>query len=345
MRFSNLKFASKILRANFNLLRHPYKLIYVVTKECHSRCVHCKIWQTRPQNELSLEEVEKLARNSSFLSWVNFTGGEPTDRPDFPEVVRAFIQSCPDLAFVNFPTNGLNTERILGATERILSYRPPRLMVNVSLDGPPKVNDGLRGIKGDFTSAINTLRELRQLPKLEVVVGMTLYKQNMHLIDETVQAIREHIPDFSERSLHLNIPHTSPHFYGNTDLAPKPDPSLALHLEKALKKRHKSWGSFHFIENQFQKRAQSYIMTGRTAVPCSALKSSVYLSETGEVYPCTIWDQSLGNIRSSRYSLLPLLSPDGKAGPLREQIVKKECPNCWSPCEAAQSIADQVFRI
>ena len=45
----------------------PTKLIFVVTKRCHSRCVYCDIWKLKEtpgalDNELTLDEVKSLAK-------------------------------------------------------------------------------------------------------------------------------------------------------------------------------------------------------------------------------------------------------------------------------------------
>ena len=49
------------------------------------------------------------------------------------------------------------------------------------------------------------------------------------------------------------------------------------------------------IERIYRAEAMRYLAKGRTSITCSALLSTSYLSEKGEVYPCTIWDKPLGN--------------------------------------------------
>ena len=115
--YSWSRFAGRTLAAASGIEGAPTKLIFVVTKRCHSRCVYCDIWKVKDtpgglDNELSLDEVRSFARANSFLQWIDFTGGEPTDRPDFVEVIQAFSESCPDLMLVHFPTNGIATKRI-----------------------------------------------------------------------------------------------------------------------------------------------------------------------------------------------------------------------------------------
>ena len=61
------------------------------------------------------------------------------------------------------------------------------------------------------------------------------------------------------------------------------------------------------------------------------------------VFPCLIWDEPLGNIRDHDYSMLPMIKGE-KAKQLREELLQKNCPNCWTPCEAYQTIAANLFK-
>jgi MoaA/NifB/PqqE/SkfB family radical SAM enzyme len=348
------KLADRVIRSNLGTLGHPYKLTFVVTKECHSRCVNCKIWRTRPQDELTLEEIRSFARQAPYFSWIDFTGGEPTDRPDFPEIVEAFLKTNPDLLLVHFPTNGLRPVQIEAVAKKIVNLKPPRLVITVSIDGPPKINDALRGIKGDFDLAVETFERLAELDRLEVYAGMTLYPKNVDLIDETFEAIRSRIPGFERRMLHVNIPHISEHYYNNAsgdrgaitgrDLT---ETEYRRKLLQALDRYMKGRGRpllkpFDWVEFLYQQKAKEYLATGATPLDCSALMSSCYLSENGTVYPCLIWDEPLGNIRETGYSLEPILrSP--QAAELRRKILAKNCPNCWTPCEAYPTLAANLL--
>ncbi|MCM2322637.1 MAG: radical SAM protein, partial [Oligoflexia bacterium] len=214
-----VKLVYRVALSNLGRLRSPYKLTYVVTKRCGSRCVNCAVWREGEKRELSLQEVRSLARRSPFLSWIDFTGGEPTDRPDFSALVGAFLEECPDLLLIHFPTNGLDPSRIERSLREIASH--PRafgrtwIVVSVSIDGPPSVNDRLRGVKGGFERAVETYGRISRLKGVRAYVGMTLYPENVGLIDQTVEEIRRRVPGFAHRDLHLNIPNISPHFYGN----------------------------------------------------------------------------------------------------------------------------------
>ena len=81
----DLSIASRILRKD----GLPVSLIFFVTSKSNLLCKHCFYWEelNLPKNELSLEEIEKVARSLPNLLTVSLTGGEPYLRPDLPQIV------------------------------------------------------------------------------------------------------------------------------------------------------------------------------------------------------------------------------------------------------------------
>jgi MoaA/NifB/PqqE/SkfB family radical SAM enzyme len=367
--YSWSRFALRTAAAAAGIEGRPIKLNFVVTKRCDSRCVYCDIWKVKDtpgalDAELSLDEMHAIARANPFLQWIDFTGGEPTDRPDFVQVVQAFARACPDLLLVHFPTNGIATKRIEQVATEIKQTVQTRLIVSVSIDGPPELNDRLRGIRNDFAHAIDTFALLRRLlgPD-QIFVGMTLHGHKAscgcttsELVEQTFAAVnaalrtRDEAPiDWS--TLHLNIPHFSQHYYGNTACKAKDgfggevhrgEIVAALRLAAAQPKRGGP-AAMRAIERVYRAEAMRYLAQGRTSITCSALLSTVYLSEKGEVYPCTIWNQPLGNVRNTGYALMPIIATARRSG-VRQTIIDGRCPNCWTPCEAYPSILASPVR-
>jgi MoaA/NifB/PqqE/SkfB family radical SAM enzyme len=341
----------------------PTKLIFVVTKRCHSRCVYCDIWKVKDtpgglDNELTLDEVRKVAAANPFLQWIDFTGGEPTDRPDFVEVVQAFAAACPDLLVVHFPTNGIATKRIDQAVQELQATVKARLVVTVSIDGPPELNDRLRGIRNDFAHAVDTFAAVRRrLGPEQVFVGMTLHghkastgQTTSELVENTFAAVNAALVARAEApidwgSFHLNIPHLSQHYYGNAASEEKDGfggaehrAEIAAALRLAAGKPKRGGASvMRAVERIYRAEAMKYLASGKTSITCSALLLTSYLSEKGEVYPCTIWDQPLGNVRNSNFALMPIIEAARRNG-IRQAVVEQKCPNCWTPCEAYPAI-------
>jgi len=337
------KLLKKILASNFGNLQKPYKLTYVTTKECHSKCINCDIWKSKPKGELSLNEVISFAKKNPYFSWIDFTGGEPTDRDDFVEIVESFLKYCSDLLLLHFPTNGLKPKKIESAATKIARIAPSKLVITVSIDGPKEINDYLRGIPGDFNRAVETFNRLKKIKNVQVFIGLTLYKENIHLIEQTLLELKKVIPIFSNKDLHINLPHTSEHYYGNLNSSPKASHVMAEKINQIRKTRGIPLSPMALLEQMYQKRVTQYISTGKCPSSCASLMASCFLSENGNIYPCSIWNEPLGNIRDHNYSLEPILNST-KTKRLREQILNKSCPNCWTPCEAYQSLAANILR-
>src|SRR5919201_370152 len=141
-----LRLIAKAMSSSVGLLKWPYRMTFLISKESHSRCQNCNIWKAKPAGELSLEEIRTIAAGYPFVSWLTLTGGEPTDRRDIAEIARAFRDTSPGLSIVNLSTNGLNTARIVETAKSMLSLGLPRLVLAVSIDGPSAVNDEIRGL-------------------------------------------------------------------------------------------------------------------------------------------------------------------------------------------------------
>lgn len=349
------------------------KLVLVVTKRCHSRCVYCDIWKVKDtpgglDGELTGEELARVAAANPGLQWVDFTGGEPTDRPDFAEVVEAFDAACPHLALAHFPTNGLATGRAGLLVARLRRRLRARLVVTVSIDGPPEINDRLRGVPRDFAHAVATFATVRrEIGPENTYVGMTLHghtgscgRSTRTLVEETHAAVNAELATHGEAplgwtGLHLNLPHLSQHYYGNaTAAATAPDgfggeahrTEIAEALRFAAGKASDEGGgapALRLLERAYRREALRHLATGDTRVPCSALLATAYLSATGEVYPCTIWDKPLGNVRDHGYALAPIVARARATG-VRAAVAEGRCPRCWTPCEAYPALAASPLR-
>lgn len=331
-------FFSKVLQANFGKLKAPYKIFLVVTKSCGSRCMNCHIWRETPREELTLPEYDLLAKNlGKSLSWLNLSGGEPTDRQDLLEVIDVFVKNCPNLFIVNFTSNGLNPQNLLRVASYLQEAPIPIVGINISIDGPEKIHNQLRGQKDSYQKAIASLKALRQFKKLKIHASMTLFEKNTHLIEETFQNIKQHIPDFKRSELHLNQAFHSEHYYRNSqakDLANSP---------QQISYSYSSWSfsPFAFLKRVYLNNLSRYNQTKITPLPCSAMTSNVYISEHGELFTCTIWNEKVGSLRENHFNLNALMKTP-TALKLQADIAKKECPNCWSPCEAFPSIIDNL---
>ena len=332
--------AAKATEANFRRLDHPFKLTFCITYWCNYKCQTCNIWQLKPRDELKLDEIQAFFRNSPDFLWVDLTGGEVTLRKDFVDVAYAVLDNCPDLLLLHFPTNGYLSDKIVENTRAIMARKPEKLIITVSTDGDEQMNDEIRGIEGGWQRQIETFRRLREIPGVEVVLGMTLSQKNVDHFPVAFSAAQNAIPGLTYRDFHVNIVHESAHYLGNTNLSLRRDvtPDAMLHAVKEVAKlRGAPMGPVGYLERAYLKQVERYLKTGVTPMRCHALSASCFVDSWGNVFPCTIYDRKLGSLRDVDFDLRRIWSSE-LAVRTQKEIWEYDCPQCWTPCEAYQSI-------
>lgn len=340
-----LTLAKNIVVSNFKRLSFPYKLTFVATYKCQSRCVYCKIWEKKPVGELTLDEIKDFFKKSNRFSWVDLTGGEVTLRNDYVDIANAIITNCKNLYYLHTPTNGLAPALIEKRVKEILELKPNKFVVTVSLDGPRELNDKLRGIEGDFDKVVDTVKRLKQIKQknFKVVIGFTLSSTNKGTFQQMINQVREEIPEMQPDDFHMNVVHISGHYYDNIDTNAL-NADLREDVKKYRESRKHKFTPIGFLEDQYLRLADRYLQTGKTPVTCQALAGSVFIDSFGYVYPCTIYSKKMANIKEIDYDLGTYWNTEF-VKKLREEIEQGKCPHCWTPCEAYQSILGKLHQI
>jgi MoaA/NifB/PqqE/SkfB family radical SAM enzyme len=317
----------------------PFKLTFIVTYRCNQRCVMCSIWQRPTPNELTLEEIRRFFRRNSYFSWINISGGEIFLRDDIVEIMRVMREECRDLYLVDYPTNGAATRVVVEKTQEILRLKPRRLLVTVSLDGHRDLHDRLRGVPKAWDHAVETFRRLRPLraSNFNVFFGMTLSGHNARQFEATFEAVREVIPDLELTDFHLNVAHHSEHYYGNIEVRRQDQLAAAQTLQDFQRRKPRRWDPVSYLEARYQSAVPTYLETGKRPLRCEALSASCFVDPTGMVYPCSMYNRAVANLREHDYDLRGIYALR-EAVELRREIVAGQCPQCWTPCEAYQAI-------
>jgi MoaA/NifB/PqqE/SkfB family radical SAM enzyme len=327
-------------------LDFPYKLTFCLTYWCNYKCVTCNIWKMKPRDELKLDEVRRLFQRSNRFIWIDVTGGEVSLRKDFTDICEAIIDNCPNLLLLHYPTNGYLTDKIVDYTREISRMGPEKLIITVSTDGDESVNDEIRGIEGGWRRQIETFRRLREIPRVDVVLGMTLSARNVDHFPAAFAAAKREIPNLNYRDFHVNIVHESGHYLGNKDLALRKNVSadaLARATEAYGKLRGFGWSPVNYLERAYLKRVRGYLESGKTPMRCHALRSSCFIDSWGHVYPCTIYDRKMGSLRDVDFDLSRIWNAEETVR-VQKEIWDYKCPQCWTPCEAYQTILGNLVR-
>lgn len=150
-----------------------------ITNRCTLRCKHCFIYRDSNPNSSNGEMdtelmVRKLAelQQSLGIQTMLWMGGEPLLRPD---VLRKGTKL--------FARNNVTTNGTLDLIDL------PNCIYIVSLDGPPHINDAIRG-QGSFERVMRTLSRVPEGFGPTVMVQCVVTKLNEDSLEEMVERIR-----------------------------------------------------------------------------------------------------------------------------------------------------------
>jgi MoaA/NifB/PqqE/SkfB family radical SAM enzyme len=339
---SKINLIKNIAFSNFKGLRFPYKITFALTYNCNLKCKICKIWDRQSKDGLTIEEIEKIFNKLVSLNWLDLTGGEVTLKEGLIDIIRVIIKNSHRLAVFHMSSNGQLPERIFKAAKEVVAARLIPV-VNISIDGPKIKNDELRGSKGAYLKSLESFKLLKSLKKGHYYLSCTISDFNIDYIPELIKTLDKEINNFSLSDLHFNVFHSSSHYYNNQEvygLTRLKFDDIKLYLSLAKE------GSFikKLLEDKYIKGLNRYLNSGKQPVKCQALIASCFINPYGDVYPCGIYDRSIGNLKDSDYSLNKLWN-NPAAIQAREAIESESCPGCWSPCEAYQSILGSLLRI
>ncbi len=290
--------------------RGPELLCVFVTSRCDAQCAHCFDWERRgptvEADDLTREELSRVARQLPPLYFLLLAGGEPFLRPDLPEVaVEMASVARPRVLAV--PTNGSQPEVIVPAVAELRRTLPRsvHLSINVSLDGVGALHDEIRGVPGLFDKAVRTVQELLDLaasdPGIAVGVVTVVSKYN-----------HDHLRDVMEFVLDdLSVPIWAPFL---TRGAPRDPQALEIDFDayveitrelgkRALGGQYKEYSGFlgavmNNAKNQVRRETiQRTVAEGQRVVPCRAGRHSAVVWANGDVHPCELLGKSMGNLR------------------------------------------------
>jgi MoaA/NifB/PqqE/SkfB family radical SAM enzyme len=315
--------------------KRPLHLTFFVTQRCNTRCPFCFYLAGKEkgnvENELSLDEIKLLSSSMPELLWLALSGGEIFLRDDLVEIAKAFYENNRP-AIILMPTNGMMPARIEKMTREILAIaRNSTVVVKLSLDSADeKAHDSLRGMQGSFSKTMETYERLGRLldrhsnfelgmnsvfcslnqdgmgPLIEFAKGLKMIKTH------TVSLVRGTVPEELKR-VDMNK-------YRQT-------------AEQLCRDLRQGQASTYRFRGARLKAAQDILQRNlieRTAkekkalLPCYAGRLNLVLTETGDVHPCELLSEKMGNIKEFDFDMGKLL----KGNAARDVVKKIQETNC-----------------
>ena len=335
-----IKLFKNIWVSNFTRLSSPYKVTFALTYRCNLRCKICKIWEKTAKEEMSVGEIEGIFKKLNNLSWLDLTGGEITLRQELLDIVRVILKHARKISVLHISTNGQLPEKAVLLVKEITKFKLSPI-VNISLDGPEEINDQLRGSQGAYRRSLETFKGIKKLKNNYCYLSCTLSGFNVNYIDKLLAGLRRDISGFNLADLHFNLFHKSAHYYGNLNL--DGPAALSPELVKDYFTLSKKGNLIKFfLEAEYIKGLSKYLNGDNFPLRCQSLNATCFIDPAGRVYPCGIYNVDVGDLKEYDFNLDKLWNSENSLR-ARENIEKRNCPGCWSPCEAYPAILGSII--
>lgn len=334
---------SPLLRALVSPL--PSYLIFFVTARCNSRCKTCFYWQNLDaprDDELTLAEIEQISKRCGFIAYLTISGGEPTLREDLPAIVRAFHDNA-GLEVVSIPTNASRPESTAAMAREILRHCPGAgVRFALSIDGIGDDHDHIRGVPGSFDKVLESYRLLGPLRSenanftLDVTTVLSVYNQDH--IESIFDWVRDHLQVDNHA---LVLTRGNPRETGAGQVSLERYEQAARHVERLARARRTERSDLRRTVLRAIKLAMRDVIVDtlrddRMVVPCVAGRRMAVVTETGDVYPCELLDESMGNLREVDYDMAQIMrSPAAQR--VRSLIKRTKC-HCTFECAIQNSL-------
>ena len=289
----------------------PNQLIFFVTSVCNFKCETCFYWKSlnRSDDDLKLDEIEKISKHFGNLSLLLLSGGEPFLRQDLKEVVKVFYDNN-HMRKLHLPTNGYQPEIIEATMRKIFSAMADlRVFMGISLDGMERLHDELKATKNAFSRAVKTQQKMMKLEQefnnFQSFFYIVVNDKNVNDMEEVFTFIAE---GFGAEKIGFSPLRGNPKDGGLREPTPEQWQSVCDLYERFAPNLTGIKG--YFVKNQraFIRNINLKVLKGERVAPlqCSAGKNICVLDADGNVRICEL-KEPLGNVRDHNYDIRKIL--------------------------------------
>lgn len=195
---------------------------------CNNDCIHCVITDKKATKDYTTKDIKDIIDSVDTHHTIGFTGGEPTIRHDFVELVR-YAKNTGHLT--NVQTNGTMFES-LEFTRSLEGYLDSALIaIHSSVES---IHDEIVGANGKGMHK-RTIKGFLNLTnsKIEVSTQTVISRINMSSLRKTYDWIQSVAPG---TGMSMTYPHPNGNAWRNRDIVVPSYTELKPHIHKALEK-------------------------------------------------------------------------------------------------------------
>jgi MoaA/NifB/PqqE/SkfB family radical SAM enzyme len=302
----------------------------------------CFYWKNienaRKEDELSLDEISKIARGLRGLHSLIVSGGEPFLREDLEDIIAEFHNRS-GTRQVTVPTNLFRDD----TAERIrdMAVKLPGVIfrICISLDGTGEDHDIIRGRRGGFEKLMRNYERLRAYKKeaanLKLNVAVVLSSFNA----EKITPLLNFAGTLDVDDIKLIYVRGDTKEKEAKDVPPRIYRE-SIKLAEELSKKRRSMSLYNNLFSAATLVAKELIAEGldteKGRVACNAGERFLVISETGTLYPCAMLGRELGRLREHDYSIDSVMGSE-KAGEVLRYIKEGQC-FCTMDCNTISNV-------
>lgn len=328
----------------------PQTLIFFVTSRCNARCDFCLYYDqiTNPvakERELTIPEVEKIARNYGNLHYLGLSGGEPFVRKDLEQICQAFIDHC-STQVIDIPSNFYYTDTMVETMEPLVRKNPNVIFeLQMSIDQIGEAHNESRKVKDLYRKAIQSFRALSEIREehsnLKLKISIVHLESNREHLDEIVSELSREV---QYDRIQLTFPHSM--VPEGEDLASEEElaeyTTAADHLTRRATSQNPA--DLHTVgilsvKSIYHRLLAEAVKKHRNVGSyCEAGRYIVVINEKGDVFPCEPLWHPIGNLRDHNYEMKTVLN--GKTySDFRDRFLGEGKCNCTWSCAMHSTIS------
>lgn len=176
----------------------PSRLTFFLTDKCNMKCSHCFIIKEIPKKtlELDLNQYKKIFKSlKGRTSQILFTGGEPTLRKDFFDILY-YAHTLGKVSTVSIFSNSLFPESIKSLIEKLIIKTKLKIHYHTSIDGEETFHDLNRRVPKSFQKVKETIKILNELRNKHnnrlsrIVVNVSISKYNCTQLEKVIDEFK-----------------------------------------------------------------------------------------------------------------------------------------------------------
>jgi radical SAM protein with 4Fe4S-binding SPASM domain len=267
-----------------------------LTYRCQNRCTFCyasaphRGQEVREMTTAQVTRVLDAIVDDARVPTVSFTGGEPTLRPDLPELI-AYARSR--RLRTNLITNGLRCGAN-GYVERLTTAGLDSAQVSLEA-ADPAVHDAIVGHPGAWQRTVQGIHNLKRAA-IHVHTNTTINRLNRHCL----LALVDFLAEMDQPYLSMNMVIRTGDAVGTMDIGYTEIGELVL----ALKERAEEHGMRLVWYSPVPLCLFNPIAHGLGSQSCSAADGLLSIAPDGSVLPCSSFEQGVGNLLREPFDLV-----------------------------------------